>query len=72
MLRTGPLPDRSPATATKLMCRTLRTLVPKPETAVIESSLKRCDPKNICTKQVRKPLSEGNNIRIRGTHKRTG
>ena len=72
MLQTGPLHYGSPATATKLMRRTLRTLVPKPKTAVTESSLKRWDPKNICTRQVLQPLSEGDNIRIRDTHKRNG
>ena len=56
MLQTAPLRDRSPASATKLIGRTLRALVPKLETIDNESSSKKDDSKNICTDQILKPL----------------
>ena len=47
MLRTTPLRDGSPAPATKLMGRTLTTLVPKLETTNIENKPKRHGSKYI-------------------------
>ena len=69
MLHTAPLRDGSPAPATRLMGRTLRTLVPKLETTDswltdIESSSKRYDSKNVCTGQVLKPLRGADKVRI--------
>ena len=45
MLQAAPLRDGSHAPATKLMGRTLRTLVPKLETTNIENKPKRHDSK---------------------------
>ena len=67
MLRKALLCDRSPATATKLMGRTLRTLIPKLETTDVETSPIRYDSKNICTEQVLKPFREDDSVRIRDT-----
>ena len=69
MLRTAPLHDGPPAPAAKPMSRTLRTLVPKLETANIENKPKTHDPKYIYTGQTLKPLKEGGNLRIRDTLK---
>ena len=60
MLGTAPLNDGSPAPATKLMGRTLRTLVPKLETTNIGNK-----PKT----HYSKPLKEGDNVRISDTLK---
>ena len=60
MLGTAPLHDGSPAPATKLMGRTLRTLVPKLETTNIENK-----PKT----HYSKPLKEGDNVHISDTLK---
>ena len=69
MLRTTPLRDGSPAPATKLMGRTLTTVVPKFETTNIENKPKRHGSKYIYTGQTLKPLKEGDNVRIRDTRK---
>ena len=47
MLQTAPLRDGSPVPVTKLMGRTLRTLVPKLETTNIQNKPKRHDSKYI-------------------------
>ena len=41
MLQTAPSRDGSPAPATRLMSRTLGTLVPKLETTIFENKPKR-------------------------------
>ena len=69
MLRIAPLRDGSTAPATKLMGRTLRTLVPRLETTNIENKPKRHDSKYIYTRQTLKTLKEGDNVRIRDTLK---
>ena len=69
ILRTAPLCDGFPVLATKLMSRTLRTPVPKPETTNIENKRKRHDSIYIYTGQTLKPVQEGDNVRIRDTRK---
>ena len=69
MLRTAPLRDGSPTPATKLMGRTLRTLVPKLETTSIKNKPEKHGSKYIYTGQTIKPLKEGDNVRIRDTRK---
>ena len=69
MVRTGPLRDGSPAPATKLMGRILRTLVPKLGTRYVKNKPKRHDSKYIHTGKTLKPLKESGNVRIRDTLK---
>ena len=69
MLGMVPLRDGSPAPATKLMGRTLRTLIPKLETTNIENKPKMHGSEYIYTGQKLKSLKEGDNVRIRDSHK---
>ena len=69
MLQTAPLRDESPASATKLMGITSRTLVLKIGTTNIESSPERYDSTNNSTGQILKLLREVENVRIRDTLK---
>ena len=69
MLQTASIRDGSPVPVTKLMGRTLRTLVPKLEKKNIQNKPKRHDSKYIYTGQTLKPLKEGDNVRIRDTLK---
>ena len=61
-LQAAPLNDGSPAPATKLMSRILRTLVLKLGTTDIDSSSERYDLNNVCTGQVLKLLRTGDNF----------
>ena len=62
MLRTAPSRDGSPASATRRMGRTLRTLVPKLDTKKLENKPKRHDSKYIYIQD-----KHYGNVRIRDT-----